>query len=131
MTVLDHICGFEWPGVTPSRVHRCELRPNHRGDCVCACGRRRNPPPGVTIDTRTDEVHDDLPTAARRFVLDRMADPSGISGLGIVAEGIQFTDLSVALRWHGEFPSTAVWPSIEAVLAVHGHNGLTKVRWID
>lgn len=122
--MAEAFCGFEWPGLTPSRVHRCELRPIHRGDHVCACG--RHSAAGTSGRRALGE-----PTAARRFVLDRMSDPSGVSGLGIVAEGVEFTDLSVAVRWLGEFPSTAVWASIEAVLVVHGHNGLTKVRWVD
>jgi hypothetical protein len=65
------------------------------------------------------------------FELVRYQDVSGVSGTGIVAEGCVFTDGSVALRWHGKNPSTAVWPDLESILAVHGHNGATVVRWID
>ncbi|GAA1583263.1 hypothetical protein GCM10009804_44660 [Kribbella hippodromi] len=48
-----------------------------------------------------------------------------------MAEGCQFTDGSVALRWRGDNPATAVWPNVESVLAVHGHQGATEVRWIE
>lgn len=65
------------------------------------------------------------------FELVRYADISGVSGTGTVAEGCVFTDGSVALRWHGDNPSTAVWPDLESILAVHGHCGATVVRWLD
>jgi hypothetical protein len=42
-----------------------------------------------------------------------------------------FTDGSVALRWRGNNPATAVWPDLESVLAVHGHQGATEVRWLE
>ena len=67
----------------------------------------------------------------RRFRLYRHKDPSGVSGTGWVAEGVQFTDGAVALRWPGEHPCTVPWDSIDRIIAVHGHGGLTEVRWLD
>ena len=67
----------------------------------------------------------------RTFELVRYRDPSGVSGTGVVAEGCEFSDGSVALRWRGDNPATAVWPDVDSVLAVHGHQGATEVRWID
>lgn len=67
----------------------------------------------------------------RRFVLQRHSDPSGVSGTGVVALGVEFPDGAVTLRWPGLNPSTACWGSIEAVLAVHGHGGQTVVEWVD
>lgn len=67
----------------------------------------------------------------RTFELVRYRDPSGVSGTGVVAEGCEFTDGSVALRWRGDNPATAVWPNVESILAVHGHQGATEIRWID
>jgi hypothetical protein len=67
----------------------------------------------------------------RTFELVRYRDLSGVSGTGVVAEGCLFTDGSVALRWRGTNPATAVWPDIESVLAVHGHQGATEVQWLD
>jgi hypothetical protein len=67
----------------------------------------------------------------RTFELVRYQDPSGVSGTGVVAEGCEFTDGSVALRWRGENAATAVWQSVDAILAVHGHQGATEIRWID
>lgn len=69
----------------------------------------------------------------RRFDLIRHHDVSGVSGEGKVAEGVQFESGKVALRWcvEGVPSSVAVWDSIVHIIDVHGHNGLTEVRWID
>ena len=66
---------------------------------------------------------------ARRFRLIRHHDVSGVSGTGPVAEGVQFTDGAVALRWYPDYPTTTVWDSIESVIAIHGHQGATEVEW--
>lgn len=67
----------------------------------------------------------------RRFSLIRHQDVTGVSGTGRVAEGVQFTDGVVAIRWFGNNPSTALWQSIEAAMAIHGHGGATELRWHD
>lgn len=67
----------------------------------------------------------------RRFYLARSEDPSGISGCGRVADGVQFGDGTCILRWLGPFPATAVWPGIEPMLKTHGHGGKTTVVWLD
>ena len=64
----------------------------------------------------------------RMFRLVREVDETGISGTGVVAEGIEFSDGRVALRWQtGDHNSTVIWDSIESVRAIHGHGGLTQV----
>jgi hypothetical protein len=68
--------------------------------------------------------------APRLFELVRSEDPSGVSGTGVVALGVEWPDGTVALHWPGDNPSTAVWGSVDAVLAIHGHAGLTVVRWL-
>jgi hypothetical protein len=65
------------------------------------------------------------------FHLLRHFDVSNISGTGIVAEGVQFTDGTVVIRWLGLRPSTVVWHSMEHAMAIHGHNGFTEVVWLD
>jgi hypothetical protein len=68
----------------------------------------------------------------RRFELVRHRDVSGVSGTGVVAEGIEWSDGTVALRWGGHYPTTTVWQDgIDALLAIHGHNGATVIRWLD
>jgi hypothetical protein len=69
--------------------------------------------------------------ALRRFKLRRDRDISEVSGTGYVAEGVVFSTGAVALHWTGAYPATAVWPSIEAVVAIHGHQGATVVEWMD
>lgn len=66
------------------------------------------------------------------FLLYRDEDVSGVSGPGVVAEGIRFSDGRVALRWcaDGQPQSTVTWDSITDVACIHGHDGKTKVVWI-
>lgn len=67
----------------------------------------------------------------RRFNLERREDESGISGTGIVVEGVMFSDGSVALRWLTNTTSWGIYRSMSEVEAIHGHNGKTLVRWLD
>lgn len=68
----------------------------------------------------------------KRFELFREEDVSGVSGTGVVAEGVEFSDGRVALRWlAGEHRSTVIWDSIHSVEIIHGHDGRTIIRWMD
>jgi hypothetical protein len=67
----------------------------------------------------------------RRFTLVREVDPSGVSGVGVVACGVQFDDGTAVVRWLGDRPSTVVWQSIEDALVIHGHDGLTRAEFLD
>lgn len=68
----------------------------------------------------------------RRFELHRDDDVSGISGTGVVAEGVEFSDGRASLRWvTGEHRSTVAWDSIESAVAIHGHGGATRLVWLD
>lgn len=67
----------------------------------------------------------------RLFQLYRRQDETGVSGTGVVAEGVQFTDGTCAMRWRTGTSSTAVYASIEDVLTIHGHGGKTVVLWVD
>ena len=64
----------------------------------------------------------------RVIQLRRERDVTGVSGTGIVADGVEFADGSVALRWFGEYRSTVIWSTIEGAVAVHGHDGATVVE---
>ena len=69
---------------------------------------------------------------SNRFHLERDFDVSGVSGTGHVAEGVQFNDGTAVLRWTaGPHPSTSVWSSVAALMAVHGHEGATRLVWDD
>lgn len=64
------------------------------------------------------------------FVLNRTEDETGISGTGIVAEGIEFSNGKVVLCWIvGDSKSVSVWDCIEDAIAIHGHGGKTLVQW--
>lgn len=67
----------------------------------------------------------------RRFELHRTEDMSGVSGVGVVAEGVEFSDASAVIHWFGEWPTTTVHPEgIVSINAIHGHNGRTKIVWL-
>jgi hypothetical protein len=63
------------------------------------------------------------------FVLRRNTDVSGVSGTGIVAQGVEFQDGTVALRWMSAWPTSVVFhdKGIDAVRAIHGHDGATEI----
>ncbi len=67
----------------------------------------------------------------RRFVLNRIEDESGVSGTGIIAEGVQFSNNKSIISWISDTPSVEVYDSVEEVERIHGHNGKTAIRWID
>jgi hypothetical protein len=46
-----------------------------------------------------------------------------------VADGVEFPDGTVAIRWRGQNPSTVIWPSLAAAMHVHGHSGSTRTVW--
>jgi hypothetical protein len=67
----------------------------------------------------------------RRFALQRNEDESGISGTGIVAEGVQFITGKAVLNWTTDVRSVAVYDSLDELMAIHGHDGKTILVWID
>jgi len=67
----------------------------------------------------------------RRFLLYRMEDECRVSGIGTVAEGVQFSSGRCVITWLTRTPSVAVYENISEVEIVHGHGGKTEVRWID
>lgn len=70
------------------------------------------------------------PTPATRVGrLCRTKDVTGVSGTGHVAEVVQFPDGVTVVRWCGDRPSTVIWDSIDAAMAVHGHGGATTIEW--
>jgi len=67
---------------------------------------------------------------ARLFLLVRRVDQNGVSGTGAVAEGVEFSDGTVAMRWLSGTPSTTIYDSIEDTIRIHGHQGATTVEWV-
>lgn len=67
----------------------------------------------------------------RRFMLVRVEDETGVSGTGVVAWGLEFPDGHAVTRWNSKIAQTCAWDSIADVVAVHGHDGKTRIRWLD
>ena len=67
----------------------------------------------------------------KTFVLQRHEDPTGVSGIGPVAEGVEFSDGTVALRWRGDFATTVMHASIGSVVHIHAHGGSSEIKWTD
>jgi len=69
----------------------------------------------------------------RRFVLQRDEDVTGISGTGVVAEGLLFSNDIAVLQWLGPWPTSVVWhvEGMKSIEHVHGHSGSTQIVWLD
>lgn len=67
----------------------------------------------------------------RTFILYRVTDVSGISGTGVVAEGVQFSDGVCVCRWMTSTATTTVYDSIQDVESIHGHDGATRIIFED
>lgn len=65
----------------------------------------------------------------RLFHLHREKDPSGVSGIGIVAYGVQFPSGKCAVEWIKFQNSINIFDSVEEILRVHGHEETTKLVW--
>jgi len=61
------------------------------------------------------------------FYLERIEDPSGVSGTGKVAEGVRFSDGPCVLRWLTATSSIAIYDSLEDLEKIHGHDGKTRI----
>ncbi|WP_206538991.1 hypothetical protein [Nocardiopsis lucentensis] len=70
-------------------------------------------------------------TNPRRFRLIRTTDPTGVTGTGHVADGIQWPDGTATVRWRSARPSTVNWDRIEDAETIHGYGGATRIEWTD
>lgn len=89
----------------------------------------------------------ELAIPMRRFQLHRQGDVSGVSGTGIVADGVEFgkaldivwpdgvhTTLPAGwarLVWRTAVGSSGLYASAADVETLHGHNGATELVWLD
>lgn len=70
----------------------------------------------------------------RRFELHRDTDVTGVSGTGVVAEGMHFVEPDICvLRWTSQTPTSVVFheKGLASVVKVHGHGGATRIVWLD
>lgn len=71
--------------------------------------------------------------APQPFALYRRSDVTGVSGTGVVAEGVAFSDGTACLRWLSEWPTSVVFHDrgVEAIEQIHGHGGATQIVWLS
>jgi hypothetical protein len=67
----------------------------------------------------------------RRFQFHRDEDVHGVSGTGVVAEGVEFASGLCVLSWLSQFGCTTTFVSRRAMEEVHGHEQRTRIVWID
>jgi len=65
----------------------------------------------------------------KQFELVRIEDVSGISGTGIIAEGIQFSNGVCVLNWLTEHSSLGIYQSADELCAIHCHEGKSYIKW--
>lgn len=72
-------------------------------------------------------------TFGRPFVLRRDRDISGVSGTGIILDGILWPDGQAVIHWRGKWALTTPHPSMESILDIHDHGGQgdLHVLWAD
>jgi len=70
-------------------------------------------------------------TEMRRFRLVRSADETGVSGTGVVAEGVEFANGKAAMTWLSQFGAVTVFDNMKVIEETHGHHGKTKVEFYD
>lgn len=70
----------------------------------------------------------------RRFYLQRESDPSGVSGTGRVADGVEFASGWIALHFDPQIKgihSVYFYRDLGDMYQLHGHGGKTRIVWID
>lgn len=68
----------------------------------------------------------------REYYLQRNEDFSGVSGTGVVAEGVIMPSGKCIHEWSNSYVvSHNIYPNIKAVQHIHGHEGRTIVKFVD
>jgi len=67
----------------------------------------------------------------RKFNLYRAEDASGVSGTGVVTEGVEFSDGTCVMRWLTSIASTGFYDNIVELVKIHGHEGRTVAVFED
>ncbi len=57
----------------------------------------------------------------------RDEDVSGVSGTGLIARGVKLASGKVVIEWCSFHSSLAIFSNIADLIAVHGHEGRTRV----
>lgn len=67
----------------------------------------------------------------RLFQLLRDEDSSGVSGTGVVAEGVELTNRECVLHWLSKKSSLGIYSTMDDVIAIHGHDGKTRIVFVE
>lgn len=80
-----------------------------------------------------DKKVNQIPIISRtcRFILVRNKDATGVSGTGVVAEGIVFTNGMTVILWLRKPYAMGIYQTLNDVISVHGHEGATEIHFID
>lgn len=60
-----------------------------------------------------------IKSEAQLFEMERLHDESGVSGTGIVLDGVRFPSGKVVVCWRGSTPSVAVYESWDDFYKIH------------
>lgn len=63
----------------------------------------------------------------QQFYLLRTKDISGVSGCGIIAQGVIFSSNRCVVEWKMPFMTITIFSNIEELKMIHSHGGATKV----
>lgn len=74
---------------------------------------------------------DGLKYKSKRFVLWRLIDDNQRSGIGLVAEGVQFPTGMCVMQWLTEPGSIGLYKDAQELIEIHGHGRSTVIRWLD
>lgn len=80
-----------------------------------------------------EDLLNEIVVAAAPFLLRRHTDVSGVSGTGVVADGVIFPAAGkgvAVVRWRGERGSTVVWDHLTHLTEIHGHGGATQIEMV-
>lgn len=67
----------------------------------------------------------------KTFTLIRLEDVTGISGTGIVAQGVEFDSGRCVMEWLTAFKSIGVYQNSNELIQIHGHDGKTVMQYDD
>lgn len=91
-------------------------------------------PQGATLSEKVAMLEREellLQVPARRFVIDRATDVTGISGTGIILYGVEWTaDGPCDVYWL-KTKTTGQYPSLQCVKATHCYNNNARIIFLD
>ncbi len=67
----------------------------------------------------------------KRFYLVRYEDESGVSGTGVIAEGVIFSNWHCHISWLTKHTSQGIYPNPDEMMNIHGHDGKTILVFVD